>query len=64
MGWSATACWRCARLLTTWTRLTLVQQPRTALVKARREELAESADLAVQMVRQSLRLRGVGEVSA
>lgn len=52
------------RLLTTWTRLTLVQQQRTALVKARRVQLEQSADPAVQMVRQLLRLRGVGEVSA
>lgn len=52
------------RLLTTWTRLTLVQQQRKALVKARRVQLAQSADPAVQMVRQLLRLRGVGEVSA
>jgi transposase len=35
-----------------------------ALVKARRVELAESADPAVAMVRQLLRLRGIGEVSA
>jgi transposase len=52
------------RLVATWTRLTLVQQQRTALVKARRVELDESVDPAVQMVRQLLRLRGVGEVSA
>jgi transposase len=52
------------RLLTTWTRLTLVQQQRTALVKARRVQLAESTDPTVAMVRQLLRLRGVGEVSA
>jgi transposase len=52
------------RLLTTWTRLTLVQQQRKALVKARRVQLEHSADPAVEMVRQMLRLRGVGEVSA
>lgn len=52
------------RLLTTWTRLTLVQEQRRTLVKARREQLEQSADPAVAMVRQLLRLRGVGEVSA
>ena len=52
------------RLLTTWARLTVVQQQRTALVKARRVLLEHSTDPAVQMVRHLLRLRGVGEVSA
>ena len=52
------------RLLTTWTRFSLVQQQRRALVRARRILLLESADPAVAMVRQLLRLRGVGEVSA
>lgn len=52
------------RLLSTWTRLTLVQEQRRALVKARRVQLEQSADPAVAMVRQLLRLRGVGEVSA
>lgn len=52
------------RLLTTWTRLTLVQQQRRALVKARRAQLETSPDPAVHMVRQLLRLRGIGEVSA
>lgn len=52
------------RLLTTWTRLLLVQQQRQALVKARRAQLETSTDPAVLMVRQLLRLRGIGEVSA
>jgi transposase len=52
------------RLLTTWARLTVVQQQRKALVKARRVQLEQSSDPAVQMVRHLLRLRGVGEVSA
>ena len=46
------------------TRLTLVQQQRRALVKARRAQLETSTDPAVHMVRQVLRLRGIGEVSA
>jgi transposase len=52
------------RLLTTWARLTLVEQQRKTLVKARCVLLEQSADPAVAMVRQLLRLRGVGEVSA
>jgi transposase len=52
------------RLLTSWARLTLVEQQRKALVKARGVLLEQSADPAVAMVRQLLRLRGVGEVSA
>lgn len=52
------------RLLTTWTRLTLIQTQLTALVRARRALLEGSTDPAVAMVRHLLRLRGVGEVSA
>jgi transposase len=52
------------RVLSTWARLMLVQQQRTALVTARRVQLEHSADPAVQMVRHLLRLRDVGEVSA
>lgn len=53
-----------ARLETIWARLRLVQQQRTALVRARRGQLATATDPAVDMVRRLLRLRGVGEVSA
>ncbi|MGH7711048.1 MAG: IS110 family transposase [Gemmatimonadaceae bacterium] len=52
------------RLLTTWARLTLSQSQRTTLVRARRAVLERANDPAVAMVRQLLRLRGVGEVSA
>jgi transposase len=52
------------RLGTTWARLLLVRHQRTALVKSRRILLARSPEPAVQMVRQLLRLRGIGEVSA
>ena len=54
----------CERLLTTWTRLTLVLSQRAALVRARRAVLEQSSDPAVGMVRQLVRLRGVGEISA
>jgi transposase len=52
------------RLLTTWTRLTLALSQRAALVRARRAVLEQSSDPAVAMVRQLVRLRGVGEISA
>jgi transposase len=52
------------RLLATWARLTLVQSQRMALVRARRVLLERASDPAVEMVRQLLRVRGVGEVSA
>jgi hypothetical protein len=46
MGWPAAAAGVRARRGTTWTRLTLVPQQRTVLVKARRVELDESAVVA------------------
>lgn len=52
------------RLLTTWARLTVSQSQRTALVRARRALLEQASYPAVEMVRQLLRVRGVGEVSA
>ena len=54
----------CVRLETTWARLLLVRTQRTTLVEARRTMLASSTDPAVAMVRQLLRLKGIGEVSA
>jgi transposase len=52
------------KLLTTWARLQLTLKQRAALVRARRAWLADARDPAVAMVRELLRLRGVGEVSA
>lgn len=52
------------RLLTAWARLQLVVQQRAALVRARRAVLEHTSDPAVAMVRQLLRVRGVGEMSA
>ena len=54
----------CVRLETTWARLLLVRTQRKMLVEARRTLLASSTDPAVAMVRQLLRLKGIGEVSA
>jgi transposase len=54
----------CARLLTTWARLVLVHTQRKTLVRARQALLSSSEDPAVEMVRQLLRLKGIGEVSA
>ncbi|MGH7178763.1 MAG: transposase, partial [Tepidisphaeraceae bacterium] len=44
--------------------LTVSQSQRAALVRARRALLERARDPAVEMVRQLLRVRGVGEVSA
>jgi transposase len=52
------------RLLLTWARLTVSQSQRAALVRARRALLEHASDPAIAMVRQLLRVRGVGEVSA
>lgn len=52
------------RLLLTWARLTMSQSQRAALVRARRALLEDASDPAIAMVRQLLRVRGVGEVSA
>ena len=52
------------RLLIVWARLTLIQAQRTALVRARRALLETATDPALQIVRQLLHLRGIGEVSA
>ncbi|MGH7695649.1 MAG: IS110 family transposase [Gemmatimonadaceae bacterium] len=52
------------RLLTTWARLRLILTQRNALVRARRAWLAQANDPAIGMVRQLLRVRGVGEMSA
>ena len=54
----------CARLSTTWARLVLVRIQRKTLVTARQALLESSRDPAVEMVRQLLRLKGIGEVSA
>lgn len=54
----------CVRLETTWARLRLVRMQRKTLVDARRHALADSNDPAIAMVRQLLRLKGIGEVSA
>ncbi|MDP1861835.1 MAG: IS110 family transposase [Gemmatimonadaceae bacterium] len=54
----------CVRLETTWARLLLVRTQRKTLVTARRALLESSRDPAVEMVRQLLRLKGIGEVSA
>ena len=52
------------RLLTTWDRLLLIHTQRVALIRARRALLVASGDPAIAMVRQLLRLRGIGEMSA
>jgi transposase len=52
------------RIQLIWTRLTLIQAQRTALVRARRTLLETATDPTIQMVRRLLQLRGVGEVSA
>lgn len=54
----------CERLESTWTRLRLVRAQRKTLVDTRRTLLAQSTDPAILMVRQLLRLKGIGEVSA
>jgi transposase len=54
----------CERIQFIWTRLTLIQAQRTALVRARRALLETATDPTTQMVRRLLQLRGVGEVSA
>lgn len=54
----------CERIQLIWTRLTLLQAQRTALVRPRRVLLETATDPTIQMVRQLLQLRGVGEVSA
>ncbi|MEO7963034.1 MAG: IS110 family transposase [Gemmatimonadaceae bacterium] len=54
----------CTRLTSTWGRLLLVRSQRKALIAARRTRLHGSNDPAVAMVRQLLRLKGIGEVSA
>ena len=54
----------CVRLETTWARLLLVRTQRKTLVEARQALLESSRDPAVAMVRQLLRLKGIGEVSA
>lgn len=52
------------RLLTTWTRLQVVVKQRAAVLRARRALLEHASDPASAMVRQLLRVRGVGEMSA
>jgi len=52
------------RIQLIWTRLTLIQAQRTALVRARRALLETATDPTIQTVRRLLQLRGVGEVSA
>ena len=54
----------CARLATRWGRWVVVHTQRETLVSARQTLLSSSTDHAVEMVRQLLRLKGIGEVSA
>ena len=52
------------RVALTYARLALIRRQRTAIVKARRTLLETSADPTIEVVRQLLQLRGIGEVSA